>query len=250
MNTVMSMTPRKNKIRIKTHVGVVEAPLPDNVGFSVGSEYTAPFDANLLSGGLANAAILAGSPPSVGISTTKFYSSPEPSEISLDLEFHAYYSSREEVLIPVARLMVAALGIETTFSELSKEFQDMINTLRGMIGMQSVGTEEDDVGAEDGDKSLEEAADDLSELIGFIRAPRDPSVIYIGNICTLDQVYISSVTPQFSNVLDANGYPLSATVSLTAVFRKSPLAGDMAKAFSIGKVGQGALSTSFPRDGE
>ena len=251
MQTVMSATPRANKIRIKTHVGEVQAPLPDNIGFSVGSEYSSPFEANLLSGTLGKIAIASGRAPKVGISTTKFYTSPEPSEISLDLEFNAYYSAREEVVVPVARLMVAALGIETTYREMKEELQEMLRKIRGFAGFGNIGTEEGEM-ADNRDTStiddIERDADELSEIIGFIRAPSTTSIIYIGSFCVLDNVYISSVTPQFSNVVDANGYPLSATVSLTAVLRKSPTANDMARAFSVGSVGSGVLSNPFRGD--
>jgi len=248
MQTVMSQTPRANKIRVVTHVGIVEAPLPDNVGYSLGSNYSAPFEGQFLSGAAAKAAVFAGYPPQFGVSTTKFYSSPEPSEISFELEFNAYYDAADEVLIPVARLMVAALGIETTLQDLKEELGDMYAAITSRFGsaLGLSGDEDNPMSADGGE--IEERANELSEVIGFIRAPERPATIYVGNMFTLEEVYISSVTPQFSNVLDSRGYPLSATVSMTAVFRKSPLAGDTARAFGLGKVGTGALTSGFDQE--
>lgn len=250
--TFMKTVPRANKIRFRMHTGVVEAPLMDNVSFTVGSQYSAPFDSDLVSGNLSRAVLATGHAPKVGISTTKYYVSPEPAEVTFDLEFKAFYDAREEVFIPVARLVIAALGIETTYEEMKAELAKVVGWIEVNTGF-SVGASNDDVEGSNNTgldsttvEELEDSASDITEFVSVLRAPPRTSVINVGNIYTLESVYISSVSPQFSNVVDSRGYPMSATVSVTAVFERSPTANSMARAFSLGKLGTGELSSAFP----
>lgn len=233
----------KFKIKIMSEedgmVGIVEAPLPETFGLTVGSEFSAPFDAQSLAGVLQKFKIPAGGMLSrrVGVVTTKFYSNPEPTEISFDIEFKAEYSARHEVVEPALALMLMSLGESLT----SEDFRSTLDNIRdglsdltnGFISGSSDGDSESGGSAGGSSDDIWGDADNAMSLIGLIKGP---SVVRIrfGHIYELAPVWISSVSPQFSNILDAEGMPLSCVVSVTAVIQRDPVKEDMLGFFHAG----------------
>jgi len=232
----------KFKVKITAYGGdkgieMVEAPLPETFGVTVGSEFSAPFDGNLVNGTLAKVAALQGMAKKTGMSGNKMYSNPEPSEISFELEFEAYYSAKEEVLLPVALLMTMALGTHLTMEDLDASTRRFLGKADNFLGTSSENTYDSvDVASQ----NTEHWADRISNFIGFIQGPRKVRINF-GNTFRLPSVWISSVSPQFSNVLDAEGYPMSATASVTCVLEQEPIVEDVNEWFS-GAIGGGVSS--------
>lgn len=221
------------KVRIISHKStgrpeIVEAPLPDQFGVTVGSEFSAPFDGNLVSGSLAKVAALQGVAKKTGTSGRKMYSNPEPSEISIDLEFEAYYSAKEEVVLPVALLMAMSLG--TTLDSARLE-QNMLQYLSLGDNLTGFNTAEEVESVDIVSEEQEEWSDRIMELIGFLQGPRKVRV-HFGRTMVLPSVWVASVAPQFSNVLDPNGFPMSATVSVTFALEMEPVVEDLNQWFS------------------
>lgn len=239
----MSQLDDKFKVKIKqlrrdgTNV-IIEAPLPDQFGFTVGSEFTAPFDSSSLGSVLQKFKIpMAGqAAKKVGVTTTKFYSNPEPTEISFELEFHAEYSARKEVVEPVVALMAMSLGDSMDMEAVSEFIGDLRGDITKFVN-STFELEGDDQFDEDSPKVFEDMSEQnkgrvegAMALLGLIRGP-ETTTIRFGNVYILDSVWISSVSPQFSNVIDADGYPLSATVSVSAVIQRDPVVSDLNRYF-------------------
>ncbi len=220
MQQKLKETPSKFRIRIHSEMaGTVLAPLPDNFGMTVGSEYSSPFDANFASGTLSKALAIGGSigNKTAGVATTKFYSNPEPSEISIDLQFEAYYDARQEVLEPVIRLMAMSLGRTIDFEAARNIIENMANKVGSITGLDNMFSGE----IETSDSTVRNS----DRILGFLNFVQGPPIVSIkfGNAMKLDRVYISSVAPQFSNILDADGIPMSATCSITAILERDPV---------------------------
>lgn len=211
-------TDKKFRVSITNGEGLqVLAPLPDNFGLTVGSEYTAPFDAHFVGGTLAKAAVVTGVGTKLGVSTSKFYSAPEPSEISFDVQFEAYYDAGDEVIAPIIKLMVMALGRTITLEDGINTIEEILSRVSSSVG-QAVGGFLEEIIPE----NTEETADRIFDFLGFVKSP-PMCKIKFGEALRLEKVYISSVSPQFSNILDYRGYPMSATCSITAVLERDPI---------------------------
>lgn len=124
----MAELDNKHKLRIssgdKYHV---EAPLPDNFGFTVGSEYTTPFDLGSVSGTLQKLYAIGGISAPVGLRMRKMYANPEPTEISFEMEFAAYHSAKEDVVVPIVTLMVMSLGRVITKQDVEAAIEKFSN---------------------------------------------------------------------------------------------------------------------------
>ncbi|MBG24033.1 MAG: hypothetical protein CMF22_11325 [Idiomarinaceae bacterium] len=234
------------RIRISsTQGGVVYAPLPDNWGMTVGSEFTAPFDANLLNGILSKGAAVAGISKKTGMATRKMYSNPEPTEISLDLQFEAYYSAKEEVVNPVIQLMAMSLGTTLTAEKAVQTVKEIINAGVNTFGIDDLFSTEQI----DGATEVATQVDENDRIMGFINFVQGPPTctVKFGNVLRLSNCYITSVAPQFSNVLDATGMPLSATCSVTIILETDPRIDDenfkqfFASGLSTGSLGGDSL---------
>lgn len=195
----------------------VLAPLPENFGVTVGSQFSAPFDAHFIGGGMAKGAALANVGTKLGVSTSRFYSSPEPSEISVDVQFEAYYDAGADVMAPVIKLMLMSLGRSITVDSAL----DVIEEIIAKADESTAAAARQFL-----DNMIPEGAEDstnrIAGFLGFVEGP--PMVtMQFGNALRLEKVYISSVAPQFSNILDSNGFPMSATCSITAVMQRDPI---------------------------
>jgi len=244
----------------------VRAPLPAEYGYTVGSEYSAPFDVSLPSGILQKGMALANISQKIGIRMQNMYSNPVPTEISLDLEFDAYYNARTEVVMPVLNLAHMSLG-----TALDREYLDQVlgeikekltpaalaaknaaaNATEGVIDnswllgnpsspiptpaptpdvTDSTGAE---VPTQDVSRKSGEMFNNVMEFIGIIRGPA-PQILTMGTFITISDAYLTSISPRFSNVLDKDGFPMSCKCSVTFTLGRYPIAEDVANWHSGG----------------
>lgn len=200
----------------------VVAPLPDNFGFTVGSQFSAPFDAQFISGTAAKGLALAGVSSKLGTATKKLYTSPEPTEISFDMNFEAYESAWDDVYAPVIILMSMAIGSQLTLTDAANTIEELVNRGAANLGRGPV---------------LENTADRISQssvgqngerafdFLNFVQGP--PTVkLRFGNVITFRNAYISSVAPSFSNIMDSSGIPMSCVVSVTSILETDPVMDD------------------------
>lgn len=232
----------KFKVKIMSeedgNVTIIEAPLPETFGLTVGSEFSSPFDAQALAGVLQKfkipGALAGGVSRRMGVVTTKFYSNPEPTEISFELEFKAEYSARHEVVEPALALMCMSLGDAYTTEEFVSEIADIrdgLSELSGGLVSKADRANTEGANADSASKpDWWEDTDNAMELIGLIKGPATVRIKF-GNVYELAPVWVSSVNAQFSNVVDAEGMPLACTCSVTAVIQRDPVRADMRKFF-------------------
>lgn len=216
----------------------VEAPLPADFGFTVGSEYTTPFDIGSMSGGLQKLYAVGGISNPVGLRMRKMYANPEPTEISFDMEFAAYYSAKEEVAMPVVTLMTMCLGRVARYADIEKTVRKMgALAVKGSdlfgfgsdaadVANETAGSTADDIA----ESQYAEAGDRLMGLIGLIKSPEIVTLKF-GDFLIIDNAFITSTGVQFSNVLDKDGYPMSAKVSVTCTLQLAPVADDVVAMF-------------------
>jgi len=229
---------RKNLIRITGEIAGVDSevllPLTESFGFTVGSEFSTPFDTGGLSGGLQKLYALTGVSQKMGMSIKNMYSNPTPTEISFEAELVAYQDAAHEVVLPALFLMAMALGTEKNFDDLVNALDEAKDTVVGKTistpltsavgGLEKV---EDKVGEEAGEGNKNK----LKELIHIIRGPATAK-LHFGEVYTIPNAYITSVAPQFSNNVDSRGNPLSATISITCTVERFPTADDVFEWFN------------------
>lgn len=198
--------------------GRIKAPLPDNFGISVGSEYTDPYNQNMTDslGGLGtvleNVGRVAGVSRKLGVATTIFYSGPEPTEISFDLEFSAYYDAKKEVVDPIKKLMRNSVGREISTDDLDEEEKEEIDE-------RTDGALSSDLGQQ------------IANKAALIKGP-SLATIRFGKTIKIQSCYIQSVGVQFSNVLDNQFYPVHGVASVTARIEQNPVRSDVDRFFN------------------
>lgn len=210
----------KFKITIIQGESVVEAPLPESFGMTVGSEYSTPFDLGGVGGMLSKFLAISGISQKMGVSMKNMFTNPEHTEISFDLEFHAYYSALNEVVGPVVALAKMALGDKLTLDKVEETLGGISNRIGGALGLIEDGGGNFSLPPEIKDN---EGASKAMEIIGFISGP-ETVIIKFGSVYTLSRVYVSSVNFNFSNVVDTDGMPMSATCSVTITPEEFPTA--------------------------
>lgn len=233
MPTRIDEYPKSQKIQIEQKVEGstvlrVASFLPDGFGMSVGSAFTDPANINLANflGGksqtaIAGASRLTGISPRISTNSNTFYAGPEPTEISFEMQFSAYYSAYNEVILPVMNLLSMSVGNDIKdplFLELYNEY----------VAKETVGAINQRVIDEFGE---EEAIDDAAAQVGIIRGPRYCKVSF-GTTMVIDRAYVSSVGAKFSNVLDSQGYPISCDCSVTIKVVKNPVRKEVLGYFS------------------
>ena len=203
----------------------VKAPLPDEFGFTVGSEFSAPFDGQFLSGALAKGAAAFGVASKRGVQTKKLYTSPEPTEISFDMHFEAYEDAVIDVYHPTIKIMSMSLGstldLEDTKEKIKKLVEPVASNVPNRFSDEIDNTGDSITELATGNPNASRAWD----FLNFLEGP--PTVkIRFGNVITFSEAYISSVSPSFSNIMDSDGIPMSCTVSVTAILEKDPVVDD------------------------
>lgn len=228
----------------------VLAPLPETFGFTVGSEFSAPFDAGISSGLLQKAIFVAGLSQKLGMRMKKMYANPEPVEMSYELEFTAYYNAYHEVVEPVLKLLIMSLGRSIDWDKMderTKQIKVWLEQKLGEFTERPETSSEEDPSESAGNLPQVPQVNGLSgvsdfvpttqeewngmikrvgDFIGIIEGPNTQSVSF-GNLMSIDNVFITSVAPQFSNVLDANGVPVHCTCSITMTLENYPIADDI-----------------------
>jgi len=154
----------------------VRAPLPESIPFSTGNDIDETFDFFKLASKLAQSVgVASGVSIDRGLAEQQQWRGIINQEFSMDLQFQAYNSGKDDVVIPVKTLLLMSSPEPTTAN-------------------LKVGT-----------KKL------------WLAPPRVS--IKFGNIITLTSVWIKTINVQFSNKLDDNYDPMSATVSITFIPR-------------------------------
>jgi len=215
----------------------VAAPLPDGFGMTVGSEFGTPFDTGGVNDTLAKLFAIGGISQKAGIRMQKVYMNPEPTEISFDMEFYAWYDPKSEVVVPAVTLMGMALGRVLTYEELNRKIKGFYTKMANLAntGASAAGfdlgadTETEGVAT---DAEIEKGASRLMELIGIIQGPPSAEIRF-GDFMVLPKCYITSVATSFSNVLDPDGVPMSCKCSVTATLEQAPVADDVYQFFDI-----------------
>lgn len=225
----------KFKVSVATPLYKVEAPLPQDFGFTVGSEYTTPFDIGNLSGGLQKLYAVGGISNSPGLRMRKMYANPEPTELSFDMEFAAYHSAKEDVVVPIVTLMLMSLGRVVTSEDVEnaiEKFGKLASSGASLFGFGEEGVTSVSTSAKQtiSDPNVSSNTSRLLEMINLISAP-DVCTISFGDFLVIDKAYITSTAVSFSNVLDRDGYPMSGKVSVTATMQTAPIADEIAGYF-------------------
>lgn len=217
----------KFKIAIENNTNRVEAPLHNDFGFTVGSEYTTPFDIGTVSGMLQKSMAVAGVSSPVGLRMRKMYANPEPTELSFKMSFDAYYDAHTEVIAPVVTLVTMGLGREMRDTDVT----DKLSALSGIIDTVTGTTIDTSSVSPDSGKGVS------SKVLGLIKMINAPQVctLHFGDFLTFDNVYITSTAVTFSNNLDENGIPMSAEVNVTCTLQIAPIADDILRYFKRGE---------------
>lgn len=216
----------------------VQAPLPDNFGLTVGSEFATPFDTGNVNSILSKALTIANISQKASIRMKKMYSNPTPTEISFDMEFNSFYDAYAEVVYPTVVLMGMSLGrsldwpgLKVDIEALLRKANEGISKAGETIGAGDIlkNTKATVPTSETTDKNISKTAD----LFNIIQGP--PTVeVRFGKVLRLGECFITSVGAKFSNVLDVNGYPTSCVCSVTVTPRQAPVMDDLYKYFDVG----------------
>lgn len=235
---------KKVMIVVKGSPLAVEAPLPETYGLGVSSDYTQPFENFISDGNVASALRMTGYSNKIGLFTEQVWVGPDVVTFTLELSFTAYYSAVNEVLIPVMNLMVMGSGLKTDAKEILAEMKKMYkvaNVKSGGVADTVIGGVSDVVGTASeyaGDVlGIEENEDfgvTFEKASKYIEAAKAPPMVYVrlGNVMDIPNCMITEVNPEFSNVLDYQGMPMSAKVSVTFTFKRPQFANDVARMFT------------------
>lgn len=187
--------PSKHLIVIRNKKNyIVKAPMPDNFTIGAGGEVTSPFSGFAADGTAASiVSLYTGASQKTGLLTRRLWMGPDQPDISITLNFEAYYSAFDEVIEPTFKLMLMSTGDEEKPLKESPELLAAVEQT-GIIS--------------------EQRTKDLTDLVSFLRAP-DEVVILVGDYLRIRDAIISSVSVSYSNVLDAAGLPMSAEASVT-----------------------------------
>jgi len=154
----------------------VRAVLPETFGFGTANEVNELFDIFKFKGKILQFSGLVEANYDRGFSERSYWRSLQNQELTVELEFNAYYSGKLDVVEPVQNLMLLAAPVET-------------------LGSATSGN--------------------VTSAWGWNAPPK--VTITFGRILYFTDVIIKSVNVAFSNKLDANFDPMSATVTMTYI---------------------------------
>lgn len=183
------------------HGITVFANMPETMTVGVGSDIGSPFAGYASEGTAAKVlALTTGASSKIGIVTKKLFMGVDQPDISIDVKFEAYYSALDEVLVPVVKLMLIATAEEKNLEESIKGVLKFIDGGEGAIAELTA--------------KATKRTYDTDKLINYLKTPATIKVKF-GEIFTVRNAFLSSVSVSFSNVLDSDFLPMEATVSLT-----------------------------------
>lgn len=158
------------------------APIPEQVAISTGNAYDQTFDILQFKQTVVNwISKGAGKKFTRGISERQYWDGIENQEITLELEFAAYNSGYWDVVVPCRNLMMLATPTERGSTDIST------NDVEGIENLTAHWDEPPHI------------------------------MVSIGDFLTLNNVGISNCSVSFSNKLDNEFMPLSATASVSFV---------------------------------
>jgi len=194
--------------------------LPEEFGFGVGSEFSEPFSSILPEGRTAQIAqAISGMSMKHGIVSERFYSGAEPADFSFDLEFHSFYSAKEEVVIPIVKLLMLGVGIENELIEDGEEIAEKLDAEQFFDQLPVFA---------------DSARDWVEDINVSVFMSHDPITIKFGDSLTVSNIYFQNVSYTFSNVLEQGedgAFPIKGTASINAIFRTPPSHKDIATMF-------------------
>jgi hypothetical protein len=252
MRRLEETTLKSQRITVSQYVGQnkieVAAPLPDNFGLTVGSEFATPFDTSTANSLLSKALYLSDVAQKVGMRMKKYYSAPTPTEISFDMEFTSYYNAYGEVVVPAVLLMQLSLGRRLDLATLEGKIRKILDKIKAGYQTAARSIDKSTNGAVDFNlkddlpelpnneytQAASTGASKAMDLFGFVSAP-ETSVIRFGDVFTLETAYITHVGVKFSNILDTAGMPTSCVCAITATLEQYPVAEDILDMFGGAK---------------
>jgi len=184
------------------HGLTVRANMPETMTVGVASDIGSPFAGYASEGTAAKVlALTTGASSKIGIVTKKLFMGVDQPDISVDIKFEAYYSALDEVVIPAIKLMMIGTAEEKSLEGAVKDFAKL---------MEAGETAFADVSA----RIVRAKRVDTDKLINYLKTPAVIKVKF-GDIFTVRNAFLSSVSVSFSNVLDSDFLPMEATVSVT-----------------------------------
>lgn len=203
---------------------VIESPLPENFGFSAGSQFGSPF-ASYMSHGLGSMiGVATGFSQSYGLFTQNFFEGPQMTQVSFDMHFDTWEDSMADVILPVMYLMSFSVGAATDkLKPLAKEVASIAN-----IPIQAILT---GINTVEGTVTSGLKNTQISSNIFQMMDTPALCTLKFGNAYTLRSMFVSNVSLQFSNVLDQNYIPMNCVASVTADFKNPLSSGDIARTF-------------------
>lgn len=213
----------------------VYATLPSEFGFTVGSEYSEPFDSGAMSSSWQKAFAVAGIANSkFGMRMQKMFTNPEPTEMSISIDFFAYKSAKDEVFMPIVYLCLMTLGSNLTWDDVStkaRELAELIQSGADTVNLVTGLNEQVDTSDINVDQENQYGGRML-DLVGLIQSPKKVAVKF-GTFMHWRNMYITSVSPNFHTILDKDGFPTKASVSLTITPEYYPIADEMLENFGL-----------------
>lgn len=155
----------------------VKAPIPENIAISAGNQIEQTWSFMQFKQKAATALSSGGINANKGYSERQYWSGIEPVEFTFEVTFNTYYSSKIDVIQPIQNLMALSVARESNL--LTKGLSEM-----------------------------------MFKVDEFWVSP--PTVILrVGRFLLLDKLYIKSLNVTYSNKLDTEYLPMSATASIT-----------------------------------
>lgn len=225
----------KFRLEIYNEDYVVYATLPKEFGFTVGSEYSEPFDSGAMSASWQKAFAVAGIANSkFGMRMQKMFTNPEPTEMNITLELFAYKSAKDEVFMPTVYLCLMALGSALTWENVNEKARELAELIQsGADTVNLVTGLDSDVDTSDVRVDTEnQYAGRMLDLIGLIQSPKKVALKF-GKFMHWRNMYITSVSPTFYTTLDKDGFPTKVSISLTVTPERYPIADEMLEVFGL-----------------
>ena len=186
--TIHAKTLHDNSESYQEHMNAirVRAPLPETFGFGLANNVDQVFSSfQAVKQLVTSSAALTHMNTNRGFSERVYWKNVENQEITLELTFNAYYSGLVDVVKPVNELMLLASAVENHMGEAIY--------VEGESGFLTTASE---------------------VLTGYWNAPPRITVL-MGDVLYFTDCWVKSINVNFSNKLDNEFNPMSATVSIS-----------------------------------
>lgn len=210
----------------------VEAPLPPNFGFGTQIEAQEIFAGYAPTGIATQLLNIFNKTTKTGFITRKMFTGADTPDLNFDLKFDAYDDAFKDVIIPVATLL--SMGTAESIGAIPKVLRKAIAGALTWIETQGANLSNKTLGTniDTNAKGFGVTAADINQYGRFIEGP--PLVnIQFGNTFLATKLFLSSVRVNFTDVLDHNYLPMSASVSITATFQDPLYMGSVLDGFEL-----------------